>query len=69
MNFYESKLDVVIDRNLTQTLKRFRSVLEELFDNNSHLNTDNVNLVNIEEKKKRLIPSLESPSLDFQIFK
>ena len=53
MNFYESKLDVVIDRNLTQTLKRFRSVLEELFDNKSHLNTGNLNLLNIEEKKKR----------------
>ena len=53
MNFYESKLNVVIDRNLTQTLKRFRSVLEELFDNKSHLNTDNVNLVSIEENKKR----------------
>ena len=53
MNFYESKLDVVIDRNLTQTLKRFRSVLEELFDNKSHLNADNVNLVSIEENKKR----------------
>ena len=53
MNFYESKLDVVIDRNSTQALKHLRSILEEIFDKNRHLNMSNVNLVSIEEKKKR----------------
>ena len=53
MNFYESKLDVVIDRNPPQALKHIRSALEELFDKNRHLNTSNLNLLNIEEKKKR----------------
>ena len=53
MNFYEIKLNVVIDRNPPQALKHLRSALEELFDKNRHLNTSNVNLLNIEEKKKR----------------
>ena len=53
MNFYESKLDVVIDRNLTQALKHLKSALEEVFEKNRHLNTGNVNLLNIEEQKKR----------------
>ena len=53
MNFYEIKLNVVIDRNSPQALKHLRSALEEIFDKNRHLNTNNVNLVNIEEKKKR----------------
>ena len=53
MNFYEIKLNVVIDRNPPQALKQLRSALEELFDKNRHLNTSNVNLLNIEEKKKR----------------
>jgi len=53
MKFYEIKLNVVIDRNPTQALKRLRSALEELFNKNKHLNTSNVNLVSIEEKKKR----------------
>ena len=53
MNFYEIKLNVVIERNPSQTLKHFRLALEEIFDKNRHLNTNNVNLVNIEEKKKR----------------
>ena len=53
MNFYESKLDVVIDRNPPQALKQLRSALEEMFEKNRHLNTSKVNLVSIEEKKKR----------------
>ena len=53
MNFYEIKLNVVIDRNPPQALKYLRSALEELFDKNRHLNTSNLNLLNIEEKKKR----------------
>ena len=52
MNFYEIKLNVVIDRNPPQALKRLRSALEELFEKNRHLNTNKVNLVSIEEKKK-----------------
>ena len=53
MNFYEIKLNVVIDRNPYQVIKHLRSALEELFDKNRNLNTSNVNLVSIEEKKKR----------------
>ena len=53
MNFYEIKLNVVIDRNLTQALKHLRSALDEMFEKNRHLNTTKVNLVSIEEKKKR----------------
>ena len=52
MNFYEIKLNVVIDRNPHQALKHLRSALEELFDKNRHLNTSKVNLVSIEEKKR-----------------
>ena len=39
MKFYEIKLNVVIDRNPSQTLKQLRSVLEEMFEKNRHLNT------------------------------
>ena len=53
MNSYEIKLNVVIDRNLTQALKHLKSALEEVFEKNRHLNTGNVNLLNIEEQKKR----------------
>ena len=53
MNFYEIKLNVVIDQNSPQALKHLGSALEELFEKNRHLNTGNVNLVRIEEKKKR----------------
>ena len=53
MNFYEIKLNVVIDRNPPQALKHIKSALKELFDKNRHLNTSKVNLLNIEEKKKR----------------
>ena len=53
MNFYEIKLNVVIDRNPRQALKHLRSALEEIFEKNRQLNTGNVNLLNIEEKKKR----------------
>ena len=53
MNFYEIKLNVVIDRNPLQALKHLRSALHEMFEKNRHLNTCNVNLLNIEEKKKR----------------
>ena len=53
MKFYEIKLNVVIDRNPPQALKRLRSALEEIFEKNKLLNTSKVNLVNIEEKKKR----------------
>ena len=53
MNFYEIKLNVVIDRNPRQALKHLRSALEQIIDKNRHLNTGNVNLVSIEEKKKR----------------
>jgi len=53
MNFYESKLNVVIARNPHQAIKRLRSALEEIFEKNRHLNTSKVNLVSIEEKKKR----------------
>ena len=53
MKFYEIKLNVVIDRNSPQALKQLRSALEEMFEKNRHLNTSKVNLVSIEEKKKR----------------
>jgi len=53
MNFYEIKLNVVIDRNLPLALKHLRSALEEIFEKNRHLNTSKVNLVSIEVKKKR----------------
>ena len=46
-------MNVVIDRNPPQVVKHLRSALEELFEKNRHLNTGNVNLVSIEEKKKR----------------
>jgi len=52
MNFYEIKLNVVIDRNPTQALKQLRSALEEIFEKNRNLNRSKVNLVSIEEKKK-----------------
>ena len=53
MKFYEIKLNVVIDRNKPQALKHLRSALEEMFEKNRHLSTSKVNLVSIEEKKKR----------------
>ena len=53
MKFYEIKLNVVIDRNPPQVVKHLRSALEELFEKNRHMKTGNVNLVSIEEKKKR----------------
>ena len=53
MTFYEIKLNVVIDRNPPQTLKHLKSALEEMFEKNRHLSTSKVNLVSIEEKKKR----------------
>ena len=53
MTFYEIKLNVVIDRNQLQALKHLKSALEEMFEKNRHLNTGNVNLLNIEAKKKR----------------
>ena len=53
MNFYEIKLNVVIDRNPPKALKHLKSALEEMFEKDRHLNRGNVNLLNIEEKKKR----------------
>ena len=53
MTFYEIKLNVVIDRNPPQALKLLRSALEKMFENNRHLDKNKVNLVSIEEKKKR----------------
>ena len=53
MKFYEIKLNVVIDRNPPQALKHLRSALEKIFEKNRNLNTSKVNLVSIEEKKKR----------------
>ena len=53
MKFYEIKLKVVFDRNPSQALKYLKSALEEMFEKNRHLNRANVNLVSIEEKKKR----------------
>ena len=53
MNFYEIKLNVVIDRNPSQALRLHRSALEEMFEKNKHLKRGNMNLVSIEEKKKR----------------
>ena len=53
MKFYEIKLNVVIDRNPPQALKHLRSVLDEMFEKNRHLNAGNMNLVSIEENKKR----------------
>ena len=50
MNFYEIKLNVVIDRNPPRALKHLRSALEDIFEKNRHLNTGNMNLLNIEEK-------------------
>ena len=55
MTFYEIKLNVVIDRNSPQALKHLRSALEEMFEKNRHLNKGNVNLVSIEEKKKKCL--------------
>ena len=52
MNFYEIKLNVVIDRNTSQALKRLNRSLKEIYKKNKHLKTGNVNLVSIEEKKK-----------------
>ena len=52
MTFYEIKLKIVIDRNPIQALKHLRSAVEEIFEKNRNLNTENVNLLNIEEKKK-----------------
>ena len=53
MTIYEIKLNVVIDRNPPQALKHLRSALEEMFEKNRHLITSKVNLVSIEENKKR----------------
>ena len=53
MTFYEIKLNVVIDPNSPQVIKHLRSALEEMFEKNRHLNRGNLNLVSIEEKKKR----------------
>ena len=53
MNFYEIKLNVVIDRNPPQVLKYLRSALEEMFEKNRHIIKNKLNLVSIEEKKKR----------------
>ena len=53
MKFYEIKLNVVINRNPPQALKHLKSALEEMFEKNRNLNKSNVNLVSIEEKKKR----------------
>ena len=46
-------MNVVIDRNPSQALKRLRSALEEMFEKNRHINKNKLNLVSIEEKKKR----------------
>ena len=53
MNFNEIKLHVVLDRNPPQALKHLRSALDEMFEKNRHLNRGNLNLVSIEENKKR----------------
>ena len=53
MNFYEIKLNVVIDRNPPQALKHIRSALEEIFEKNRHLNTGKVDLVSVKAKRKR----------------
>ena len=53
MTFYEIKLNVVINRNPPQALKHLKSALEDMFEKNRHLNKGNVNMVSIEEKKKR----------------
>ena len=53
MKFYEIKLNVVIDRNPLHALKQLSSPFEEMFEKNRHLNRGNMNLVSIEEKKKR----------------
>ena len=53
MNFYEIKLNIVIDRNPSKVLKQLRSALDEMFKKNRHLDMNKVNLVSIEEKKKR----------------
>ena len=52
MTFYEIKLNVVIDRNPPQAIKRIRSAFEEMFEKNRNLNKSNVNLVSIEAKKR-----------------
>ena len=52
MNFYEIKLNVVIDRNPPQALKHLRSALDEMFEKNRNLNKSNLNLVSIEAKKR-----------------
>ena len=69
MKFYEIKLNVVIDRNPHQALKHLRSAFKEMFEKNRHLNTGNVNLLNIEEKKKKINLFIRISALDFQIFK
>ena len=53
MNLYEIKLSIVIERNPPIALKHLKTALQEIFDKNRQLNTGNVNLVSIEEKKKR----------------
>ena len=53
MTFYEIKLKIVIDRNPSQALKRLRSALEEMFEKNRHIIKNKLNLMSIEEKKKR----------------
>ena len=53
MNFYEIKLNIVIDINPPHVIKHLRSAIKEMFEKNRHLNMGNVNLVSIEEKKKR----------------
>ena len=53
MTFYEIKLNVVIDRNPPQALKHLKSALEKMFEKNRHVKTGNVNMVSVEEKKKR----------------
>ena len=69
MNFYEIKLNIVIDSNPPQVIKHLRSAFKEMFEKNRHLNTGNVNLLNIEEKKKKINLFIRIPALDFQIFK
>ena len=65
MTFYEIKLNVVIDRNTPKALMHLKSTLEEMFEKNRHLNTGNVNLLNIEEKKKKIDPLPREPFTRF----
>ena len=58
MNFYEIKLNVVIDRNPPQALKHLRSALEEIFDKNAEIKDGMLKI-----KLEKVIPEHKKPKL------